>query len=82
MTIFSGLLVFVIIWWLVLFMVLPWGVRPPEPEDMEPGQMSGAPAKPNLVLKLAVTTGIALVLWGIAYYVISAELISFREMAQ
>ena len=82
MTIFTGLMVFVIIWWLVLFTVLPWGIRQPEPEEMEPGQMSGAPQRPKLGLKLAVTTAIALVLWGIAYYVISADLISFREMAQ
>ena len=30
MGLISGTLVYVIIWWLVLFMVLPWGNRPPD----------------------------------------------------
>jgi len=81
MTWYTGLFVFVIIWWLVLFTVLPWGVRQPEADEIEPGQMSGAPHKPRLLRKLLVTTAIATVLWAGAYYLITSDLISFREMA-
>lgn len=81
MTWYTGLFVFVIIWWLVLFTVLPWGVRQPEADEIEPGQMSGAPHKPQLLRKLLVTTAIATVLWAGAYYLITSDLISFREMA-
>ncbi len=30
----TALATYVIIWWLVMFMVLPWGVRRIEPEDL------------------------------------------------
>ncbi len=81
MTWYTGLFVFVIIWWLVLFTVLPWGVRQPEADEIEPGQMAGAPHKPHLLRKLLVTTAIAAVLWAGAYHLITSDLISFREMA-
>ena len=73
---FSGLIVYVIIWWLVLFMVLPWGVNPPE--NPAPGHAPSAPARPRILLKFAVTTAIATVLWGIAFAIIQSDLISFR----
>ena len=42
----SAVVVFIVIWWLVLFMVLPWGVR--RTETPEAGHDPGAPAKPML----------------------------------
>ena len=77
MTWFSGFVVYVIIWWVVLFTVLPWGVR--APEEPEPGHVPSAPARPRLVLKFTLTTAIASVLFAIAYYVIESDLVSFRE---
>lgn len=76
----AGLFVFVILWWLVLFTVLPWGIRPPEEGEREPGEMAGAPRRPRIVLRLGITTAIAAVLWVVAYFVISSDLISFREL--
>ncbi len=73
---FSGILVYVMIWWIVLFMVLPWGVRPPD--NPEPGHASGAPAKPMIGRKFLITTAITTVLWGIAFYVIQSGLLTFR----
>lgn len=72
----SGTLVFVIIWWLVLFCVLPWGNRPLE--DPEVGHATSAPANPRLGLKALVTTGIAAVIFTIIWFVVDAGLISFR----
>ena len=43
MGLISGTLVYVIIWWLVLFMVLPWGNRPPD--VVEDGHASSAPER-------------------------------------
>ncbi len=77
MTIFGGAVVFVIIWWCVFFMVLPWGVR--VPEAPEKGHATSAPMRPRLVLKAAVTTGISLVLWAGVYWIIASDLISFRD---
>ncbi len=73
---FTGVMVYVIIWWVVLFTVLPWGLR--VPDEAEPGHASSAPEKPMLWRKAAITTAIATVLWGVAYYLIESDLISFR----
>ncbi|HUI17489.1 MAG TPA: DUF1467 family protein [Alphaproteobacteria bacterium] len=79
MTWFEGLVTFIIIWWLVLFMVLPWGVRIPAEGEAEKGHATSAPLRPRLWLKVLVTTGIALVLWGLAFALASSDLISFRN---
>jgi predicted secreted protein len=77
MSLYSGILVFIVIWWLVLFAVLPWGVR--RSETSEPGHAVEAPANPHLPLKFAVTTLIALVLFAAAWWLVQSDLISFRE---
>jgi len=73
----TGVVVFLIIWWTVLFAVLPWGVRRvAQPED---GHDPGAPEKPMLWRKALITTLVSAILWAIAYYVIVNEnLLSFR----
>ena len=73
---FTGILVFVIIWWIVIFMVLPWGVRPSQ--DPEVGHATSAPDNPRLWL---ATTAITAVLWLITYWIVSSDLISFRPDA-
>jgi predicted secreted protein len=64
----SATMIFAIVWWLILFMVLPFGAAPPD--EVEPGMAPSAPARPRLGLKLAVTTVLAvlvtaLILWGL-----------------
>ena len=76
MTWFTGILVFVMIWWLVLFMVLPWGVK--RTEAPEPGHDSGAPVNPMMWRKVLITTLIAAVLWGAAYWLIDSEMLTLR----
>jgi predicted secreted protein len=73
---FTGVLVYVMIWWVVLFTVLPWGVR--VPDEHAPGHATSAPAKPMMLRKAFITTAITTVLWGIAYVLIESELITFR----
>ena len=77
---FTGILVYVMIWWVTLFAVLPWGVRPPE--NPEPGHATSAPDKPMLWRKAGIsarsTTVVAAVIWVGIYYAIENELISFR----
>lgn len=76
MTLFTGLLVFIVIWWLVLFTVLPWGIR--REEAPEEGHEPGAPSNPRLWLKAGITTLIAGILWGGVYFAVSSDWISFR----
>lgn len=78
MNLMSLVVTFVVIWWLVLFMVLPFGAQPPE--VVEPGMAESAPAKPRIARKFAITTVIA-VLLTIAYYLIATSgLITFRDV--
>lgn len=65
----GGLVAFVIIWVVVLFVVLPFGVR--QPEQTEEGHMPGAPDNPRIGMRFAVTTGITIVLWAILYVVVA-----------
>ena len=76
MGLISGTLVYVIIWWLVWFMVLPWGNRPPD--VVEDGHASSAPENPRLWQKMGITTVIAAVIFTIIYFVAEAGLINFR----
>ena len=76
---FTGIVVFVITWWVVLFVVLPWGIQPETDPDREKGHMAGAPKKPMLVRKALITTGITAVIWAIIFGVVEAELITFRN---
>jgi len=75
---FNGIIVFFCVWWVVLFTVLPWGVR--RVENPEPGHEPGAPEKPMLWRKLMVTTLLAVVVWLAIHLVVSLEIVSFREM--
>ena len=76
---FTGLVVFLITWWVVLLAVLPWGVQPETDPDPEKGHMAGAPKKPRLVRKAIVTTLITAVIWVIIFGVVEADLITFRN---
>src|SRR5262245_53789231 len=62
-----GTATFFIIWWTLLFAILPFGVRSQhEAESMVPGTDPGAPVRPRLLLKLGVNTVLAAILWAIA----------------
>jgi predicted secreted protein len=75
----SGIVLYTILWCVVLFAVLPWGVRQADPAD--PGYAAGAPANPQLVKKALWTTAITAALWLMIFLVVQADVISFREWA-
>ena len=70
MTLPIGLAIFFTMWWIVLFSVLPFGVRSQhEDADMAPGTDPGAPVAPRLLLKAAITTAVTCVLFaGLGWY--------------
>lgn len=78
MTIVSAIVVYVVLWWLVFFMALPWGVR--RLDAPEEGQEHGAPERPMLWRKAAITTVVATVLFGITYAIVVSDLLPLREM--
>ena len=80
MGIASGLVVYVLLWWWVFLMSLPFGVS--RHTDGTVGHDPGAPRKPLLIIKAVATTLIAAVFWVAIYWFIEADLISFREMSK
>lgn len=77
----TSVLVFVILWWLIFFMMLPIGVRSQhEAEDgVTPGTEPGAPQRPALWKKALWATLLTGVAFGAFYAAVAAELISFRR---
>ena len=73
----SGVAIYVIIWWLVIFMVLPWGVQPISAEDVKKGHASSAPQRPHMLIKAAATTGVAAALWLLLYWALDSGALRF-----
>lgn len=80
MGVVSGIVVYLITWWTVLFATLPFGVR--GHEDRPDGTVYSAPENPNLKKKFLATTVISAILWICIYLIVTSDLISFREMAR
>lgn len=79
MDLISGIVVFVITWWMVLFAVLPWGVR--RSAIVLPGNEPGAPENPRLKRKAVYTTLVTILVWCAIDALISSNLISFHDLA-
>lgn len=75
MTLSVALGVYFICWWLVLFMVLPFGVRAPGEDEHSPGHADSAPVQPRILLKFALTTVISAAVFAVVYVVIAYKLI-------
>jgi predicted secreted protein len=72
----TGIVVYILVWWVTLFAVLPLWVTPIEPGEI--GHASGAPQRPRLGLKLALTTAVAAAIWLGIYIVVKEPWFSFR----
>jgi predicted secreted protein len=75
---FTGIMAYVIIWWMVLFAILPWGNRPSE--NPEEGHATSAPAKPRLLVKFGVTTIVATMVFLAFVWLIESDLIALRNV--
>jgi predicted secreted protein len=73
----TGIVVYILVWWVTLFAVLPLWVTPAEPGDL--GHGAGAPQHPYMLRKLALTTAIAAVIWLCIFALVTSPWLSFRE---
>ncbi len=72
----TGIVVYVLVWWVTLFAILPLWVTPSEPGEL--GHAAGAPQRPLLGRKLALNTLVAAVIWLGIYILVREPWISFR----
>ena len=81
MSIFTALAIYFVLWWIVLFAVLPWGVHSQqEDEEISPGTDPGAPAIPNLRRKLVWTTLVSAVVFAACYVIYVDRLITLESL--
>jgi predicted secreted protein len=80
MAISTSIAIYFLIWWVVLFAVLPWGVRA-QGEGGAPGTDPGAPVMTNLKLKLVWTTLVSTVVFASFMWVYTRKLVSLEDLA-
>jgi predicted secreted protein len=70
-----GLAIYFMVWWVVQFAVLPFGVRSHAEAgvDLPKGADPGAPAAPQMLRKLAVTSIVAAVVSAAIYAYVAYE---------
>ena len=81
MGITGSIVIYVIIWWIVFFSVLPIGIKhskKPFKNTLE-GIDPGAPKNPNILKKFLYTTLITTVIFGGIYYIVASEQFNLRE---
>jgi predicted secreted protein len=82
MSVTTAIAIYFIIWWVMLFAVLPWGVRSQqEAGEVVPGTDPGAPAIPRLLDKLLWTTLVSGAVFALLYVIYVNRLIALDDLA-
>jgi len=74
----SGLVVYILLWWWVFLMALPFGAK--APETVETGHATSAPEKPMVWRKAFAATIIASGLFVAVYVIIDGGYISLGRL--
>ena len=81
MGIATGIAIYFLIWWIVLFAVLPWGVKA-QGEEAVPGSDPGAPQTHRVWAKLLWTTVVATVVFAALALVYLKGLVTLDDLAR
>ena len=81
MGITGSIIVFVIIWWIIFFSVLPVGIQSNKEKFKEriEGIDPGAPKNPKIAKKFLITTIITTLIFLVVYYLVKIDLLNLRE---
>jgi len=81
---FTGIAIYLTIWWTALFAILPLGVTSHAEAGIDPGDGGdpGAPVNPNLKRKFITTTWVSAVLFAILWVVLKFHLVTLPPMAR
>jgi predicted secreted protein len=82
-TISTGFAIYFVMWWIVLFLTLPFGIRS-QHEDGEgaPGTDPGAPVASQMGRKLIWTTIISAVIFAVAIWAYNSGLLSVERLSR
>ena len=80
----SAIFVYIVVWWTVLFAILPLGVKSYHQAGVEPppGCDPGAPVQPNLLRKFITTSWVSAIVLALLWVVFAFHLIPIPEGPQ
>ena len=77
----TGFAIYFVAWWVLLFIVLPFGVRSQDEDgEVVPGTDPGAPVMPLLVKKLVWNTIITGVVCGVGFWLYLSHLVTLDDL--
>ncbi len=84
MGITGSVIVYVLIWWIIFFSVLPVGIQSNKEKFKEKieGIDPGAPINPKIGKKFLITTLITSIIFIVIYYLVEFNLLNLREYLQ
>ena len=80
----GSIIIYVMIWWIVFFSVLPIGIqsnKSPFKDSIE-GNDPGAPKNPKIAKKFLITTIITSLIFIVIYYLVDNDLLNLRKFLQ
>lgn len=72
--------IYIIVWWVVLFVVLPLGMNQGSQARPEDGGDWGAPQRPNLKRKFITTTWVSAIVWAVLILAIQFQIIPLPDV--
>ena len=84
MGITGSIIVYVLIWWIIFFSVLPVGIQSNKEKFKEriEGVDLGAPNNPKIAKKFLITTIITSIIFIVIYYLVEFDLLNLRKYLQ
>ena len=84
MGITGSIIVYVMIWWIIFFSVLPIGIQSNKEVFKEKigGMDPGAPKNPKIAKKFLITTLITSIIFIVIYYLVENDFLNLREFLQ
>ncbi|MBL61473.1 MAG: hypothetical protein CMI85_05040 [Candidatus Pelagibacter sp.] len=81
MSLIGGIVVFIVLWWIILFLILPKGINSQkEKGNIIEGTDPGAPLNANIFKKLIITTILTLILFAIICFLTYFDILNIRQI--
>ena len=84
MGITGSIIVYVMIWWIIFFSLLPVGIQSNKEVFKEKigGMDPGAPKNPKIRKKFLITTLITTIIFAVIYYLVEIDFLNLRKFLQ
>ena len=79
MSILESLIFFLVLWWPIFFISLPFGFQPITNNNEENNFAKSAPAKPRILKKFIITTILSFVITIIIWLLTFFKIFSFKD---